>query len=177
MAILVCPLSKVPAMLKARKPSHVVSLLDPHSAFPMTPDTLSHLKVSVHDITEESAGWTAPAREHMAEILDFIGSWEREAPILIHCYAGISRSTATAFITACVHNPSTDEVEIAMALRAASPVAWPNRRLVALADDALGRKGRMSAAIDAIGQGLSWEEHGENTPFEIASLFEVVARP
>ena len=174
MAIVVCPLSQVPAQLKARRPSHLVSLLDPHSVFPKVPDSVAHLKVGVHDITEESVGWTAPAREHMAEILDFIGTWERGAPILIHCYAGISRSTATAFITACVHNPAADEHAIAMALRAASPVAWPNRRLVALADDELGRGGRMSAAIEAIGQGVSWEEAGENTPFAIASLFDVV---
>jgi len=177
MTIVVCPLSKVPAQLKARKPSHLVSLLDPHSNFPRAPETLSHLKVSVHDITEDSAGWTAPAREHMAEILGFIETWERDAPILIHCYAGISRSTATAFITACVHNPTADEGEIAAALRRASTVAWPNRRLVALADAELGRNGRMSAAIDAIGQGMSWEEAGENTPFEIASMFEVVPKP
>lgn len=173
MTIIVCPLSQVPAQLKARKPSHLVSLLDPYSNFPRAPETLPHLKMSVHDITEENPGLITPAREHMTEILDFIGTWEREAPILIHCYAGISRSTATAFITACVHNPDADEEEIAMALRAASPVAWPNRRIVALADAELGRKGRMSAAIDAIGQGVSWEEAGENTPFEIASLFDV----
>ncbi len=176
MAIVVCPLSQVPAQLKARKPSHLVSLLDPHSSFPRAPESLSHLKVSVHDITEESAGWTAPAREHMADILAFIETWERNAPILIHCYAGISRSTATAFITACVHNPSVDEEEIATALRAASHIAWPNRRLVALADAELGRGGRMTAAIEAIGQGKSWEEAGENTPFEIASMFEVVKK-
>ena len=177
MAIIVCPLSQVPAQLKVRKPSHLVSLLDPHATFPKVPDTVAHLKVGVHDITEESAGWTAPAREHMAEILSFIETWKRDAPILIHCYAGISRSTATAFITACVNNPSADEHAIASALRAASPVAWPNRRLVALADDELGRGGRMSAAIEAIGQGVSWEEAGENTPFEISSLFDVIAPP
>lgn len=171
MAILVCPLSRVTEMVRARKPSHVVSLLDPHSPFPDPGGR--HLKVSVHDITEESPGAVAPAREHMTAILDFIGTWERSAPILIHCYAGISRSTATAFITACVHNPGIDEVEIARALRAASPVAWPNRRIVALADAELGRGGRMVRGIDAIGPGLSWEEAGENTPFEIASLFEV----
>lgn len=171
MAILVCPLSRVPEMVKARSPSHVISLLDPESAFPSPGGR--HLKVSVHDIVDDALGLTAPARQHMAEILDFIDTWERSAPILIHCYAGISRSTATAFITACMHNPGIDEEEIALALRAASAVAWPNRRIVALADAALERNGRMTAAINAIGPGVSWEEAGENTPFEIASLFEV----
>ena len=171
MAIIVCPLSRVREMVEARKPSHVVSLLDPHSQFPAP--AARHLKVSVHDILEDLPGSTPPAREHMSEILDFVTTWERRAPILIHCYAGISRSTATAFITACVHNPSSDEEAIALALRAASHVAWPNRRFIALADAELGRNGRMTAAIDAIGPGLSWEEAGENTPFDLRSVFEV----
>lgn len=176
MAIIVCPLSQVPALLKSRKPSHLISLLDPPSPFPHAP-AVKQLRVKVNDITEDTPGWTAPAREHVTEIIDFVSGWERADPILIHCYAGISRSTATAFITACVHNPKIDEEEIAQALRLASPVAWPNRRIVALADAELGRNGRMSRAIENIGPGQSWEDIGENTPFEIASLFEVVTRP
>jgi len=171
MAILVCPLSKVPHLIETRSPSHLVSLLDPLSPFPYS-DRVRHLRVKVNDITEDTPGWTAPAREHVAEIIDFVSGWKREAPILIHCYAGISRSTATAFVTACLHNPGVDEEAIALALRRASPVAWPNARIVALADAELGRGGRMSRAIAAIGQGRAWEEVGENTPFEIASLFE-----
>jgi predicted protein tyrosine phosphatase len=170
MAIIVCPLSQVRAQIAARSPSHVVSLLDPHTPFPDAFDR-PHLKVGVHDITVEMKGWTAPGRNHLTDILDFVGAWAREAPILIHCYAGISRSTATAYITACVHNPGHDEEEIAWALRGASPVAWPNKRLVALADAELGRGGRMARAIEAIGQGVSWEEAGENTPFEIPARF------
>ncbi|MDX2234864.1 MAG: hypothetical protein NW200_10240 [Hyphomonadaceae bacterium] len=175
MAILVCPLSKVSSVIASRAPSHVVSLLDPHSAFPDASHDRRHLKVGVHDITEDMAGWTAPGRPHLTEILEFIGSWERAAPILIHCYAGISRSTATAFITACVHNPGVDEEAIAWTLRRASAVAWPNRRIVALADAELGRGGRMVRAIDAIGRGRSWEEAGENTPFEIPSTYAAPA--
>jgi predicted protein tyrosine phosphatase len=170
MAIVVCPLSQVRRQISARGPSHVVSLLDPHTPFPEAFDR-RHLKVGVHDITEDMQGWTAPGRNHLSDILDFIGTWEREAPILIHCYAGISRSTATAFVTACVHNPAADEEEIAWTLRRASAIAWPNRRIVALADAELGRGGRMVRAIEAIGQGVSWEEAGENTPFEIPSRF------
>jgi predicted protein tyrosine phosphatase len=170
MAIIVCPLSSVSRLQEARRPSHVVSLLDPHSAFPRIAQSRQHLRVPVHDITEEIHGWTAPARAHMAEILDFVGRWPREDPILIHCYAGISRSTATAFITACVHNPRADEEEIAWTLRRASHIAWPNSRLVALADAELGRNGRMVRAVEAIGAGRSWEDVGENAPFEIAAV-------
>jgi predicted protein tyrosine phosphatase len=74
--------------------------------------------------------------------------------MVVHCYAGISRSTAAAFVAACALSPKRDEVEIAARLRAASPTAYPNRRLVALADDYLGRSGRMRAAIEKIGFNL-----------------------
>jgi predicted protein tyrosine phosphatase len=44
-------------------------------------------------------------------------------------------------------------MEIANDLRRASRTAMPNSLIVALADDILGRKGRMIAAIEAIGPG------------------------
>jgi predicted protein tyrosine phosphatase len=107
----------------------------------------------------------------MRGILAFVATWERADPMLIHCYAGISRSTATAYITACVHNPSTDEEEIAFALRRASPSASPNRRFVALADSELGRGGRMVRAVERIGRGASWFDIGEAEPFTLPSRF------
>ena len=74
--------------------------------------------------------------------------------MVIHCYAGISRSTAAAFVAVCVLNPAGTEAAIARALRRASPTATPNIRIVALADDVLGRRGHMVEAITAIGQGM-----------------------
>src|SRR5690606_15403203 len=136
MNILVCPLSRAPAIAREHKPSHIVSLLDPGATFPVIDDHADerHLRIAAHDIASEMEGLDAVCDRRMRRILDFVSSWPREAPILIHCYAGISRSTATAFITACAHAPSRDEEEIARALRAASPTATPNRRFIALAD-------------------------------------------
>jgi len=82
--------------------------------------------------------------------------------MVIHCFAGVSRSTAAAFISACALTPGRDEYAIARAIRAASPTATPNMRLVALAEEALARKGRMTGAIEAIGRG---EDCYEGTPF------------
>jgi predicted protein tyrosine phosphatase len=42
-------------------------------------------------------------------------------------------------------------MEIARKIRAASPIASPNRLIVSLADKALGREGRMLRALDEIG--------------------------
>lgn len=174
MSIIVCPLSRVPALARERRPSHVVSLLDPGTPFPRIEDHPNerHLCLEVHDIAAEMEGLDAVCHARITRILDFVTGWPREAPILIHCYAGISRSTATAFITACAHNPGADEEEIALALRAASPTATPNRRFVALADAALGRSGRMRRAVEAIGIGApQWPAINEAQPFSIESLF------
>jgi predicted protein tyrosine phosphatase len=173
MTIIVCPLSRAPAIARDRRPSRVVSLLDPESPFPLLDGygREHHLCVGVHDINEAREGELICDDGHMRDILEFVGGWDRNDPMLIHCYAGISRSTATAYITACLHNPSADEGEIAWALRKASPSAFPNRRFVALADAELGRGGRMSRAILDIGDGASWLDIGENTPFSIPSVF------
>lgn len=174
MSIIVCPLSRVPELARQRKPSHVVSLLDPGTPFPALAGYGEgrHLRLPIHDIESEMTGFDAPCDRHMHAILDFVGAWARSEPILIHCYAGISRSTATAYITACAHNPESDEEEIALALRAASPSASPNRRFVALADEALGRNGRMRRAIDKIGRGQSWLDIGEAQPFLLPVKFK-----
>ncbi len=85
--------------------------------------------------------------------------------MVIHCWAGISRSTAAAFISVCALRPERNEATVAKALREASPSATPNARLVAVADAMLGRKGRMIEAIAAIGRGA---DAYEGTPFRLA---------
>jgi predicted protein tyrosine phosphatase len=172
MSIIVCPLSRANEIARRHGPSRAVSVLDRDTAFPALGMGARHLQLDVHDIEAEMDGMDACCDARMRRILDFVGGWERDAPILVHCYAGISRSTATAYITACLHNPDVDEALIAQALREASPTATPNRRFVALADAALGRDGRMNAAIEAIGRGFPrWPDIPEAAPFMLASRF------
>jgi len=76
---------------------------------------------------------------------------------LIHCWAGISRSSAAAFAIACDRNPGFER-DIADELRRRSPSATPNRLMVRLADDLLRRDGRMVDAIDGIGRGAEARE-------------------
>lgn len=123
-----------------------------------------HLFIGFNDIVEPQEGLIPPGEEHVEAILGFVRRWPRQAPLVVHCFAGISRSTASAYIAACALNPERDEAEIAHVLRTASPSATPNARLVSLADAMLGRQGRMSAAIAAIGRGA---DAMEGTPFEI----------
>lgn len=172
MSIIVCPLSRAPHIARQHRPSRAVSLLDRNTAFPALDMGERHLQLDVDDIEVETEGLDACCDVRMRRIIDFVSEWDRAAPILIHCYAGISRSTATAYITACVHNPGADELAIAQALRDASPTATPNRRFIALADAALARSGRMSAAIEAIGRGSPrWPDIAEAEPFTLPSRF------
>jgi predicted protein tyrosine phosphatase len=123
-----------------------------------------HLKLDFADITEPREGEVMPGEEHVRDMLGYFSAWDRTKPLVVHCYAGVSRSTAGAFIAACQLRPDRAEVEWARELRALSPTATPNARLVALADEMLGRRGRMVAAIQAIGRG---EDCFDGVPFRL----------
>jgi predicted protein tyrosine phosphatase len=178
MKIIVSSLALVPGIIATERPSHVISLLAPEDIHLATFDHVAerHLRLEMHDLRESGSfnpGEIPPHEEHVARLLAFAGSWTSEAPILVHCWAGISRSTAAAFTLACARNPDIAERDIALALRAASATAWPNPVIVGHADAALGRGGRMLAAIDAIGE----PEDFENTqPFHLPAIFAAPER-
>jgi len=155
MEIIVSPLAAVQLLVNRHKVGHVVSLLGPetpHRSFTGIADD-NHLKLTFHDITAPAEGFTAPAADHVETLIHFLKARQGHDPMLIHCWAGISRSTASAFTAMCLYNPDVDELKLAQQLRSLSHVATPNRRIVAFADDILGRQGRMVDAIDAIGRG------------------------
>jgi predicted protein tyrosine phosphatase len=160
----VCPLSRLHDTVVATRASHVVSLmgLGAEVERPAAIAAERHLFIGVSDIVEPREGYVLPAAEHIETLLAFSRAWERESPLVLHCWAGISRSTAAAYIAACALAPDRDEAALAKVLREASPSATPNARLIALADDILGRQGRMVDAIRAIGRGA---EAMEGTPF------------
>ncbi len=145
----VCALRHVPRTAEAIGAGHLVSAIEAHS-FPRTPKGIladRHLKLDMDDITQAQPDMTLPSERHVLELLDFVADWDQNSPLLIHCFAGMSRSTACAFIAICALNPETDEGRIARAMRRLSATATPNRKLVALADDILARDGRMIAAV------------------------------
>ena len=156
----VCSLARVEEVAAQTRAGALVTLLSPGTAH-VRPAGLAaerHLVLDVSDIVTPQPGYVTPAAAHVSRLIDFVFAWDRQAPMLIHCYAGVSRSTAAAFIAACAIAPARPERQIALALRDASPTASPNLRLVALADDLLQRDGRMRDAIAAIGRGLECEE-------------------
>lgn len=167
MTLLVCPLSQVETARTLHRPSHVLSLLSPTSPpdiWPHADDGGACLRLAFHDIDAPREGFTPPDASLVALLLDFAAGWDAAQPMLVHCWAGVSRSTAAAYIIACQRGPTRSESEIARALRAAAPYATPNRLLVSLADERLGRGGRMIAAVAAMGRGVDTFE---------GSLFEL----
>ncbi len=151
----VCALSRIEEVAHAAGARSMVTLINDSStvARPKTIAPERRLQLSMSDITAPLDGHVSPEESHVAQLLDFVRAWDRAQPLLIHCYAGVSRSTAAAFIAVCALKPEAPESELAQRIRALSPTATPNARLVALADDMLGRQGRMSAAVEAIGRG------------------------
>ena len=169
--LLVTPLSALPGALAEHGPSHLVSLLSPDHMIetPVGFAAASHLKLGINDIVDVAAGPAPPAREHVDQLLEFSRRWDARQPLLIHCWAGISRSMASAFTILCDRLGPGREEEIALAMRRRAPHAQPNRLLVHHADEALGRGGAMLAAVKAMGPPLLVEE-GVITPFPLVDL-------
>ena len=149
--IVVSPLSKLEAQIEQHQPSHIMTLSS--GEVPTLSCAAQRLSLIFNDIVEPRDGLVMPDQAHVSQMLAFVREWDRKRPLLIHCYAGVSRSTASAYIVAIALNPTLDETALAQKLRQLSPSATPNIRLIALADNILGRNGRMIDAINAIGRG------------------------
>lgn len=154
-AIRVCALADLEPTTRAAKASHVLSLLSPGFVLPWTQSgpPRAHAHLTFHDMTRPVADMPEailPDRDHVAAIVAFGRRWhtEGEGPLIVHCFAGISRSTAAAYIIACALLPRANEAELAGRLRTASVTARPNQLLIAHADLLLERDGRMIDAVD-----------------------------
>src|SRR5471030_3319577 len=138
----VCSLARLYATVDETGARHIVTLLrlTDRVERPRHIAPENHLVLAVDDIAMPMEGYTVPAQEHVERLIHFVGRWDRAAPMVVHCFAGISRSTAGAFVAACALNPARDELSIA--------------------DRLLKRDGRMVRAIETIGPGeLATEGH------------------
>jgi predicted protein tyrosine phosphatase len=162
----VCSLARLHTTIEATGASHVVTLLgiEDEVVLPAEVPAGNHLRLHMHDISDPMDGYVTPQVEHIERLLTFVRGWKRDRALVIHCYAGISRSTAAAFTAVCALNPQRDERTVAQALRRASHTAFPNPRIVRLADQVLARQGRMVAAVEGIGRGTI---AAEGVPFRL----------
>ena len=131
--------------------SHVVSILDP--AWPEPKDFVNYaprrrVVWRFDDVVAESPRVIAPNRGDVEAILQ-LGSLLAAEPaehLLIHCHAGVSRSTAVAIILLAQHNPSRER-EAFVEVTRVRPRNWPNALMLAIADDLLCRDGALTAAL------------------------------
>lgn len=154
-AIHVCPLSVVPGVVLGSSASRLLTCLQEEIVVE-TPSLIKpdlHFRLHMNDISRPAPGYIAPNERHVMQVIDFARAWGGHGPVVVHCWAGISRSTAAALISLCTLNPETPEQVMATALREASPTAHPNRLMIRLADAALDRKGRLVDAVEAMGRG------------------------
>ncbi len=163
----VCSLARLQEIVDATGASHVVTLIN--KTYPVaTPQGVQaerHLWIDIDDISAPLDGYILAQDHHVEQLLTFVRAWDRARPLVVHCHAGISRSSAAAFVSACALAPKRDERMIALAVRQASPTALPNKRIVSIADRLLGRKGRMVAAVAAMSPYSPC--HSEALPFRI----------
>lgn len=158
--ILVTPLSAVLETIRAYRPSHLVTLLSPEFMIG-TPEGIAperHLRLCLKDVADPAGDPNPPAAGHIAQLIAFGRGWDAKAPMLVHCWAGVSRSMAAAFTLMCDRGRCGAEQSIAQEFRARAAHASPNRLLVRLADEALDRGGRMIVAVEAMGACLMVEE-------------------
>jgi predicted protein tyrosine phosphatase len=165
--ILISPLKTIGEVAGRHGAREMISLIAENHAFhrPGIIDAARHLTVAVNDIAfAGKEGLVAPADTHVTDIIDFARSWDLSSPLLIHCWMGVSRSPAAALIAALSIAPELDDDVLAKRLRAASPQATPNVRLVEIGDRLLSREGRLIAAVKAIGRGA---DYAGEAPFSI----------
>ena len=83
------------------KPTHLVSLIDPESPAPDRPSGVAaadHLLFRFHDLDTTDAASGGPTAEVADALVAFALRLQAEARVLVHCEAGISRSTAAALV-------------------------------------------------------------------------------
>ncbi len=132
--------------------THVISMLDPElddRHVPLIRDA-EHLVVRLRDQENPAA------TRHFPElVLDLFGRVQPivERPdtrILVHCHAGVSRSTAFAYVMIAHRAGPGREHEAFDALMTIVNKPWPNRRIVEILDRNWGRSGALLAPLDAM---------------------------
>jgi predicted protein tyrosine phosphatase len=154
----VCGVPELKAALR-RPFTHVISIWDPEwierggVEDQMRKRLPYHTRLHVayfHDTSSEEPGRRAPVEDDLRQILGFAANLKPEASVLIHCWAGISRSTAVAFAILCQSTGPGHETDCLESVLAVRPQAFPNALIVALADRILERQGAMQRACDEL---------------------------
>jgi predicted protein tyrosine phosphatase len=135
--------------------THVLSILDPETPDPTAfADFTPHRRLALrfYDIIEPEPDRLAPMRADVERLLEFGRDLDHSATphLLIHCHAGISRSTASAALILAQADPALPARVVLDAITEMRPRAWPNLRIIEFGDALLGRNGDLIAATGAV---------------------------
>ena len=140
----ICDLSTVRS-LDLSQYSGVITIEEPDTDDPFRTDGVPQLVLQFHDIDMTMLDYVEPESDHVQQALTF--ARETDGPLLVHCRAGVSRSTAIALAIAADRLGAGNERQACKWLRQTYPQAQPNRLVVFLADEYLGRHGLFYQAI------------------------------
>jgi len=138
---------------QGRGVTHVLSILDPDWPDPAAFQAFDpHFRATFrfHDAIEPGPRLLLPQRADVEAILTFGRDAVEAGSLLIHCHAGISRSTAATLMILAQAHPHEGEDELAGRVLRNRPQAWPNSRMIAFADELLDRRGRLMAATAGV---------------------------
>jgi predicted protein tyrosine phosphatase len=138
---------------QGRRVTHILSILDPDWPDPAAFQAFDpHFRATLrfHDAIEPGPSPLLPQRAHVEAILTFGRNAAEAGGLLIHCHAGVSRSTAATLMILAQAHPREGEDELAERLMQNRPQAWPNSRMLTFADELLDRNGRLIAATAGI---------------------------
>jgi predicted protein tyrosine phosphatase len=112
------------------KPTHVVSMI---TAMEPPVGVPHHLQIRVDDVPSEMPGYVHPQMSHLQTVLAFTADLVETDRVLIHCFAGISRSTAIAIAILIQHGMRYDEAFIHV--HSIRPILMPNQAFIRLTDE------------------------------------------
>jgi predicted protein tyrosine phosphatase len=144
----VCGIDELP-LHRVAGVTHLLSILDPDLPAPQSLALFAvhrRLELRFHDVIEPQPGWVAPEAADVERLLAFGAELGRQAHLLVHCHAGVSRSTAAAALILAQQQPELPAAAALERVLRLRPQAWPNLRILELGDTLLGRGGEIVAA-------------------------------
>lgn len=137
--------------LKRTQPQRLISILDPDDMIetPAGIDPEFHLRLEYHDCAAPLEGFVQPQAEHVRALIHFGECWDEQFPLLVHCAAGVSRSSAAVLILLALKNPQKEAAAARLLVRRAFHIK-PNVLMIELADKLMGCNGRLVAALNSM---------------------------
>ena len=151
-AFTICGIPELPEH-SARGITHVLSILDP--GYPDLEAFGSYgehakLELRFHDAIDPKPGEELPEPHHVEALLSFGRDMMAEPGdkrLLVHCHAGVSRSTAATTLLLAQAAPELDAAAIMAEVARLREKAWPNLRMIEIGDALLGRGGTLVEAV------------------------------